>query len=678
MAETFKDIAARLRDEFADVKLLALGQTVYWDEPMKASLRRFLDIHLPERTMLVGVHDADYFSKTPADMEPGWAMVPHNDGNTRDLWVATGEISRLFGSETVPAKDILAAHGVQIETIARDYPGGKDALLDTVTEAWGWRGLVHVNSGQEVACCIPLAEALPHILQLISWGFNATLDSISDPAAKKLGRMQADELVSWVTEYANAHPDAYISDLYCNVLKRFYGRLLGHPPANLELTKATSLFRFNTQTAKNGVFRLLGLFLSPETHACACNIYNQSVEGSDIYTLDRFPPGAIPFDLVIPHKGRGTICLREDEVMVDLDEPVSIKVDGRPSTPEELAELLEGRFGPDIALVGKALTLVLMISSQYIFVLHEQASGYVPSSEKMAALLNEQGIGMQFYPILRIGYSTWDSLPACSASFSLPPHMADTFRQGEITSQEFADIWHPVLEEQRKLLSHLSSIQDTEALLLFLSEEKGAPWPGRTEEYRRADAEIRRLSRQTEPVKAESVRLRELSYARRQEVQAMEAGKGRHFRTYIKPRRDELDNLEVSGTAFGPRADALRAELALFEEERAGIEQKIEQKRQEAEEMRTRSLELKHQVQQTEKSEEAQRARQTLQTVKYEAELARLWMVRDAFLTAEGLSYTNNRPSAWWFLLADPELKWFNRVAETAEFRFEEVAPSRT
>jgi hypothetical protein len=108
------------------------------------------------------------------------------------------------------------------------------------------------------------------------------------------------------------------------------------------------------------------------------------------------------------------------------------------------------------------------------------------------------------------------------------------------------------------------------------------------------------------------------------------------------------------------------------------MEQQIEQKRREAEDAKVRSLDLKRRVQHMEKGEEAQGARRTLRSVEYEAELARLWMVRDAFLTSEGLSYTNNRPSAWWFLLADPELKWFDRVAETAEFRFEEVGPART
>ncbi len=59
--------------------------------------------------------------------------------------------------------------------------------------------------------------------------------------------------------------------------------------------------------------------------------------------------------------------------------------------------------------------------------------------------------------------------------------------------------------------------------------------------------------------------------------------------------------------------------------------------------------------------------------IEYEAELARLWLVRDAILVSHGLTYTDHRPSAWWFLLVDPELSWFNRVAETAEFRFEEI-----
>ncbi len=60
--ETLKTIRAA----HADVPFLALGQTVLWDEPMKAVWQRLLDAHLPDARLIAGVHDTDYFAKTRA------------------------------------------------------------------------------------------------------------------------------------------------------------------------------------------------------------------------------------------------------------------------------------------------------------------------------------------------------------------------------------------------------------------------------------------------------------------------------------------------------------------------------------------------------------------------------------------------------------------------------------
>lgn len=663
-----------MRTEFPGVKLLALGQTVFWDEPVKSILRRHLDAHYPEAVMVVGIHDADYFSKVSASLNlpEGWAILPHSDGATRDLWVATGEISSLFGSETVPARDMFTSYGVQFDKIARSFPGGRDALIETATEAWGWRGLVHTDSENEIACCVPLRNALPHLLALLEWGFSHTLDTLSDGDALR-GRKKADELLDEARKYAEDHPEASITDMFRSFLWEFYVRLLGHEPENLELTAMSELFAFNRSTAGLPRFDLLRAFLDPNTQAACMESYDMAVEGSDIYTLDRFCDGAIPFDLVIPGRGRGTICIRDAAVIVDADEEITLSTDKLPTTVEELAGLVEDRLGTGVALVGKALTLVLMMAREFIFVLHEQASSYVPRCEKMALLMNERGIALPFYPILRIDYHTWDSLSACDATFQLPGHMATAFHQGDITSREFADSWQAVVQEQEELLGRISRLTDIDLLLTFLAEQHGEPWPHRIREYMTAYATVRRLSEQTEPMKAESVRLRDLSHEIKQEIQQLEAEKGDHFRTRVKPIRDELDGLVIDGKGDGPEASRLQDDLAKEELTRSGFEARIHGTRGEANQAHHRSLELKNTVRSVEKGDEMVKARSTINNIEYEAELARLWLVRDAILVTKGLDYTEHRPSAWWFLLVDTELKWFNRVGETAEFRWEEI-----
>ncbi|MHB1456582.1 MAG: zinc ribbon domain-containing protein [Armatimonadota bacterium] len=667
-------LISRLTDEFKGVKLLAMGQTVFWDEPVKAVLKRLLDERLPDSVMVAGIHDADYFSKIPANTVPeGWTMLPHNDGSTRDMWVAAAEISRLFGSETIPYRDLLTGYGVQLDKIARDFPGGRDTLINTVTEAWGWRGLVHVDSSNEVACCVSLQDALPHIMGLLEWGFGHSLDSISD-TDESYGKSVADELIEDVKTYADANPEARISDMYCDLMVKLYSRLLGYRPANLELTRATELFRFNRSTAELPRFNLLRMFLNPETRSLCQESYDLAVEGSDAYTLDRFPDGAIPFDLVVPCLGRGTICLRKGRVVIDMDDPVSVPYTAPITTPEELAALLEDKFGPDISLVGKAITLVLMMAGEFIFVLHEEASAYVPRCEKMASMMKERGLAADFYPILRIDYHTWDSLSACDLTLHLPGHLASVMGQGEITSTEFADTWQSAADEQDNILKQISEISSIDELLDYLTARQPETWNPRISEYRSATTAIRDLSARTEPLKSESVGLRDLSFRLKQDIQQTEAEKGEHFRTNIKPLKDKQWDMESNEIISGAEWDAIASEMAKHEADRSHIEQKIADMREQAKAAMNRSLEIKNMVRDLEKGEEAEKARQSVRKIEYEAELSRLWLVRDAILVSKGLRYTDHRPSAWWFLLTDPELRWFNKVAETAEYYFEEIS----
>lgn len=672
----FDHIASRLRTEYPGVKLLALGQTALWDEPMKAVLCQFLVDSYPEATMVIGIHDLDYFSKIPSGLlgPSSWAILPHNDFSTKDLWVATGELSRLFGSETIPTRELLTTHGVQLDRIAKDFPGGREALLDMATEAWGWRGLVHADSSDELARDINLADALPHFFQLLEWGFDGSLDCLSE-ADQARSQLIAREIITQVRDYADKHPDASITDLLVEFLKKFYGWLLRQTPANLEVTTASSLFAFNKLTAQLPRFHLLTAFLDPRTRDICQEAYNVAVENSDTYTLDRFPQGAVPFDLVIPGRGRGTICVRDSHILVDLPEPITLYFHHLPTTPAELADLFESHLGPDVMLIGKAVTLVLMIASEFVFVLNEQASAYVPRCKRMAGYLRERGLDLSFFPILRIGYQTWDSLSACNSTFRLPEHLAAAFGQTEITAQEFANSWRTTVAAQEEMLERISILTSLDDLLTFLADQQPGVWRARIEQYLAAIASVREIYDRAEPMKQESIRLRDLSHQIKAQVQALEVSKGDHFRQFIRPLKDKLWQLEGEGVTSGPEVDEILEKLRVYEQERSSLEARIEKKREEAAAAHKRSLELKNMVRQLERGEEAQRARDTVKHIEYEAELARLWLVRDALLVSKGLVYTNCRPTAWWFLLVDPELKWFDRVVETAEFRFEEIAP---
>jgi hypothetical protein len=53
----------------------------------------------------------------------------------------------------------------------------------------------------------------------------------------------------------------------------------------------------------------------------------------------------------------------------------------------------------------------------------------------MNNLLRENGIALHLHPMLRLQYSTWNSLAEVEAQFHLPPHLARAFDEDTISGQ---------------------------------------------------------------------------------------------------------------------------------------------------------------------------------------------------------------------------------------------------
>ncbi|MDH7569024.1 MAG: hypothetical protein QHJ73_05505, partial [Armatimonadota bacterium] len=449
------EVAEELGKRYPGVPLVALGQTVLWDEPVKAALFSALRALRPESLgICIGINDHDYFSKTAAPLpdDAPFAILEHNDGSTRDLWVATGEISMLFGSETIPTRDLLRDHGVELEKAARDAPEGHDAFIDRATAAWGWRGIAETGNRRRIAHEIRLREVLPYLIELVRWAFCESAALLYESAACEAAASLADDTLTWLRQYDQENPEALLSDAFRQLHLRFFERLTGTPPHGVNTFTSTDAFRFATDTVALPRFRMVDLFLRPETRSLACRAYDAAVEGSQTYTLDRFGPGAIPFDLVVPGRGRGTLRVLDDGVAVVTPEPLWIPCGRRVESAAELAALVEQNLGPKVTLVGKGHVFVCMVTAEAILVFHEGGSAYVTRTARLMRTLWEEGVRVPLYPILRVRHHTWDALAGSGVCIRLPDHLAEAFDTPVLCGAELARRWRGVVAEQTDLL----------------------------------------------------------------------------------------------------------------------------------------------------------------------------------------------------------------------------------
>jgi hypothetical protein len=645
---------AQLLTQFPGSPFLALGQTVFWDEPVKSVLRFTLD-KIGAGHMVLGVHDTDYFAKTRVRKSgPGkFVLLAHNDGSTRDLWSAAGEISTLFGSETLPDRHRLKAAGVPLQRLAKSKGEAASAFIDSVTEAWGWRGLVYTGSTDLIVSRLPLKDVGPGIVQLLSWAFENAAVHIGPACCCGEAHKTADTIVAWCKEYCEQHPERYLTDLFQAVLPKIYSLVLGSPPGEVTVDGTANLLRFTPATATLPRFRFVDLFLAPETREIATSGYNAAVHGSTIYTLDKFGAGAIPFDLIVPGRGRGTIRVTPRVVFVETPQPVAIGLKQPISSVQELAAVLTAKLGNEISLVGKAVTLVSMLAQEFIFVFNEEGSTYVSRTRQLNDALAAAGIPLDMRPILRMRYETWDALDAASATIRLPEHLASAFGRAQITGPEFAASWRTVVEEQKQLCSRSAHIKKPVELMEFLQEHDPlGGWEAHLQRYQELKAALLVIRQQAIPLHAEVHQAYENIKSAQIRRAAIQTAMGEHFRSVTAWSQTELEQRN----AFARDLDMCDFEIRSLKRHVMG---------------------LKEEIKSLERGAAAAEIREHLDACERDAEMARLKLVRNALLTADGLAHTNHRPSAWWLPMADATGSWFRRIAETTAYYTEPLLTSK-
>lgn len=377
--------------------------------------------------------------------------------------------------------------------------------------------------------------------------------------------------------------------------------------------------------------------------------YNDALKGSEIYTLERFGAGALPFDVFLPGHGRGTLRLGTRGGLVMCPDPVGFSYKKRPETPEELAQILQEKFGDGVVLVGKAVSLILMLAREFVFVFHEGASGYVWRSAAIARTLSEAGHGLALHPILRIKYEPWDAMGDCCAWLKLPEPLQRPFGTMELSAPSFAVRWREVAAQQKQRLKVLATLKRPLQLLQNLQETMGGPWSCLATEYESMQKDVEDVSAELRKVKEKKAVVLQAIRTSKAEKNGLFHRKGEHWRARIFEKdptdQDWADRREID------------AEIEHCDSEiRAGwLSFRV----------------LDDAQKELVGSERMRRIRERRKDIALEAEMVRLRLIREAIVATDGLEHAGHRPAAWWFPLVCPEGSWFRATMAGAEYRLE-------
>lgn len=627
------------------VPLLALGQTVFWDEPMKAGVALAARRLGRPRPLIAGVHDTDYFAKLPSGhrVEGSFKALPHNDTTTRGLWSAAGEFSALFGSETVITRDTLIGAGLRVERLAAERPG----FMDEATEAWHWRGIVSLEENAPITADVPLKQLMPELEATFEWALQHSVAILNGPS-RESGQKMADELRRIFCEQSE-HCGQTVADFYEALLPSMYD-FCANASVDVETTRTSKLLKFNRSTCHLPRFELPALFLNAGTADMARNAYDESIQHAQgLYELARFGTGAIPFDLVIPRKGRGTIRIGNRGIVINTPTPEFISLRRPLRSIEEFAGLIEDKFGPDCTLVGKAVSLIGMLAREFAFIFHEGASGYVRHSRAFHQKLAAAGHPLELHPILRVRYDAWSALHVCCSWLRLPEILAAPFGTEELNGASFAARWREVGAQQERLLIKLGHLKRPVELIAYLDHILAGAWKSLASEYDGLRLRLDQLRQQLDEVKAKRRELYSEIRRLKHEREERQHEKGAHWRAAIFEKTPTPED-------FAER-DRLTARVEESITARHAAEAQVH-------ELRRLQSELV-------RDPEVRRIQERRRSIELEAELKRLRLIRQALTASKGLHRANLRPSAWWFRLLCPTGLWFRETIDTAQYYLE-------
>jgi hypothetical protein len=626
--------------------LLALGQTIFWDEPLKIGVAANAEKFGFSRRLVSGIHDTDYFAKWPQKpLGTGYISATHNDFSTKDLWAAVAEFASLFGSETVITRKKFNLYGVCLEKIRKH----DSSLAENLTEAWGWKALVGLGEPTKLTCQTDVEAVYIAIVEMFASVGNKSIDYLSP----NLAISAEDKLHSLINQLNEINIDKkeYLSDFYQIALEKFFN-LLNSEFKNYEISSTASLLRFNLRTCHLPRFEFVNHFIDPVVAEFTKSIYNQVLDGSDIYSVEEFGEYAIPFDLVIPEKGRGTICISPGYLEILTPQPIQIKLLKPIESIDDLARVVQAHFGLGCTLVGKAVTLIGMLAREFVFVFHEGASSYVRYSKQLHQKLNEKKIKVSLNPILRVHYKTWDVFDKANVQLSLPNELAQAFERTELSSNEFAQNWASAHQSQMSLLNWFAHNGSIDALLSQSENTLFLDLVDLAKQYKAISAQLHAISDQLKEIRLKKDRISERLKGIKLERVQLQLQMGEHWRKYLFGQ----PNIQSAG---------------VHQKERADFEKKFEAIAVEKWQLLQELKALLSQQEQIVKSPEAEHNRKKREEIELNIAIKKAVIIRNAMIVTEGLNAAARRPSWWWFYLLNSDLEWYTNLVNQAHYELE-------
>ena len=219
----------------------------------------------------------------------------------------------------------------------------KTGFLDSATEAYGWKGIVSLDENAPVTADLPVSQLFEELFATLKWAIDLSVDSF-EGEDRKLALAEGNKLETMVCEAYKAAPQASLADLYESLLPEMINFVAG-VQVQIETTRTSKLLQFNSDTCGRPRFRLLDIFIQPSTRDIARKAYNDAIKGSALYPIDRFGTGAVPFDVYIPKIGRGTLRIGQRGIVINTFRPQFISLAKPIESVQDLARVLERKFG---------------------------------------------------------------------------------------------------------------------------------------------------------------------------------------------------------------------------------------------------------------------------------------------------------------------------------------------